>query len=68
MIDAKQLREDLATVLTCSPMQCPQEAACFRVARALLALLPESVIADPELDSPPDPDTVADYAPDWSGA
>ncbi len=64
MIDSKHLRADVQSLLTCAPLECPQEEKCFRVARALLALLPERVLDEPKLNQ----DTVMDYAPDWSAS
>lgn len=64
MIDARQMRADVNELLTCAPhTACPHESACFRVARALRALLP-----DPIDEHKPDDDAVDYYAPDWSAA
>jgi hypothetical protein len=46
--------------LTCAPLECQCEADCFKLAQALLQLLPEPL--PEELD---EPEWIADYAPDW---
>ena len=51
--------------LTCAPLDCTCEADCFRLAQALLQLMPDPLPDDP---LPEDPDVIADYAPDWSGS
>lgn len=56
-----ELRAVAQRRLTCAPLDCTCEQDCFRLAEALLQMLPDEVVDEPE-----DPDTVAGYAPDWS--
>jgi hypothetical protein len=51
--------------LTCAPVDCRCESECFKLAHALLQLLPEPLLD--ALNEPEDPDVIADYAPahDW---
>jgi hypothetical protein len=64
LISARELRAIAERRLTCAPLDCAGEADCFRLAEALLQLLPDEVDAAPVVV----PDEVADYAPDWSAA
>ncbi|MCU0807941.1 MAG: hypothetical protein MUC53_08385 [Candidatus Contendobacter sp.] len=58
-----ELREVANRRLVCAPLDCACEADCFRLAQALLQLLPEPL---PETSD--DPDVITDYAPDWGAA
>jgi hypothetical protein len=58
-----ELREVANRRLTCAPLDCACEADCFRLAEALLKLLPEPI---PE--TPDDLDVIADYASDWGAS
>jgi hypothetical protein len=55
-----ELREIANRRLTCAPLECQCEADCFKLAQALLQLLPEPLPEEPD-----DPEWIADYAPDW---
>jgi hypothetical protein len=55
-----ELRSIAQRRLTCAPQDCQCESDCFRLAAALLQLIP-----DPMPDEPDDPGVIADYAPDW---
>jgi hypothetical protein len=62
-IDVREMRTVAQRRMTCAPLDCQCEADCFKLAEALLQILPE-----PLPDEPDDPGVIADYAPDWSGS
>jgi len=67
MMPATQLRADCLSLLTCSPLvHCPKEDACFRVAKAMLALLPDPIPAEQADEPAMDDNEVMHYAVDWS--
>ena len=63
----QMLDDDIRALLTCATdLNCPKEAACFRVAK-----FAESIINERRTQKalePTDPDEVANYAPDWETA
>jgi hypothetical protein len=59
-----ELREVANRRLVCAPLDCACEADCFRLAKALLQLLPDPYVRE----TPDDPDVIADYAPDWGAS
>jgi len=63
-INFRELRVTANRRLTCAPQDCQCESDCFRLAAALLQLMPDPLPDDP--DEPEAPDVIADYAPDWS--
>lgn len=62
-LNTHELRMAAKSRMTCAPLDCRCESDCFKLAEALLQLLPE-----PLPDEPDDPDVIADYAPDWSAS
>lgn len=59
----RELQATAQRRLTCAPADCRCEADCFKLAQALLQLMPDPL---PDDLLPEDPEVIADYAPDWS--
>jgi hypothetical protein len=57
------LQDDINLLLTCAPVNCPREEACFRAARYLRDNMMDRVIR--EINELLDDDEIADYAPCW---
>ena len=57
------LQDDLDLLLTCAPVKCPRQEACFRVAKYLRDNLLDTAIR--ESLATVDDGEVADYAPYW---
>lgn len=62
-LDTRSLRVTAQRRITCAPADCRCEADCFRLAQALLQLLPDDLPEEPDA-----PNLIAHYAPDWSGS
>jgi len=62
-LNLRELRVIANRRMTCSPMECDCEADCFKLAAALLQMIPDPL---PDDLLPEPPDAIADYAPDWS--
>jgi hypothetical protein len=61
--DLRELRVIANRRMTCAPQDCQCEADCFKLAAALLQMIPDPLPDDP---LPEDQNMIADYAPDWS--
>ena len=57
------LKDDVELLLTCAPVKCPREEACFRVAKYLRDNLLDTVIWESLAIG--DDGEVSDYTPHW---
>ena len=62
-LNFRELRMTANRRLICAPQDCQCEADCFKLAAALLQMMPDPLPDDP--DESQDPDEIECYVPQW---